>query len=144
MAIVTTLAGLTIPVMASALDALTVTRAITDIKVLQTEITRFEVLLGKPPNSLDELGVRTFVDPWGNPYQYLSFANAAKDQHWGGSEGGTGKPRKDRFLVPLNSSYDLYSLGEDGETDEDLQADKSKDDVIRANDGAFIGLASRY
>ncbi len=144
MAMVTTLAGLTIPVMASALDALTLTRAITDIKVLQTEITRFEVVLGKPPNSLDELGIRTFVDPWGNPYQYLSFANAAKDQHWGGSEGGTGKPRKDRFLVPLNSSYDLYSLGEDGESDEDLQADKSQDDVIRANDGMFIGLARQY
>ena len=68
----------------------------------------------------------------------------ALDQHWGGTEGGTAKPRKDRFLVPLNTYYDLYSKGKDGDTDEDLQADKSRDDIIRANDGGYIGLAYKY
>ncbi len=144
MAIIMTVAAMGIPAFADAIDSVYVAQTIGDIRTLQIEVTRFAVVMGKLPDSLDELGIRTFVDPWGNPYQYLSFANAAKDQHWGGSEGGTGKPRKDRFLVPLNSSYDLYSLGEDGETDEDLQADKSQDDVIRANDGMFFGLARQY
>ncbi len=144
MAIVTTLAAMGIPAFAAAFDSAYVAQAIGDIRTLQTEVTRYAVVMGKLPDSLNELGISDLVDPWGNPYAYLSFANAAKDQNWGGSEEGTGKPRKDRFLVPINSTFDLYSLGEDGETDEDLLADKSQDDVVRANDGAFIGLASRY
>lgn len=54
------------------------------------------------------------------------------------------KPRKDRFLHPINSDYDLYSRGKDGESVEPLTAQKSHDDVIRANDGAFIGLAKFF
>ncbi len=144
MAIVTTLAAMGIPAFAAAFDSAYVAQAIGDIRTLQTEIMRFAVVMGKLPDSLNELGISDLVDPWGNPYAYLSFANAAKDQNWGGSEQGTGKPRKDRFLVPINSTYDLYSMGEDGETDEDLLADKSQDDVVRASDGSFVGLASKY
>ncbi len=143
-AIMMTIAAMGIPVFADAIETAYVAQAIGDIRTLQVEITRFAVIMGKLPDSLDELGVSDIVDPWGYPYVYLSFANAAKDQHWGGSEEGEGKPRKDRFLVPINTTYDLYSIGKDGETDEDLLADKSQDDVVRANDGSFIGLASHY
>ena len=52
--------------------------------------------------------------------------------------------RKDRFLHPLNSTYDLYSVGKDGKTVAALTAKASKDDIIRANDGGFIGLAVKY
>lgn len=55
-----------------------------------------------------------------------------------------GKPRKDRFLHPINSDYDLYSMGKDGESVEPLTAKKSHDDVIRANDGQFVGLATEF
>ncbi len=144
MAIIMTLAAMGIPAFADAIDTAYVAQAIGDIRTLQTEITRFAVVNGKLPDSLNELGVSDLVDPWGYSYAYLNFANAAKDQHWGGSEEGEGKPRKDRFLVPLNTTYDLYSIGEDGETDEDLLADKSQDDVVRANDGSFVGLASQF
>ena len=82
------------------------------------------------------------LDPWGETYYYLNFDYAVLDDHWGGMEGGEGKPRKDAFLVPINTSYDLYSLGQDEETDEDIQADKSQDDIIRAYDGAYVGLVS--
>jgi general secretion pathway protein G len=57
---------------------------------------------------------------------------------------GTGQMRKDRFLVPINSTYDLYSKGKDGRSVMGLTANDSRDDIIRANDGAFIGLASDY
>jgi len=56
----------------------------------------------------------------------------------------TALARKDRFLVPLNSDYDLYSEGKDGESMAPLSAPQSQDDVVRANDGAYIGLASQY
>jgi general secretion pathway protein G len=52
--------------------------------------------------------------------------------------------RKDRFLVPINSDYDLYSMGKDGKSSSPLTSKNGRDDIIRANDGAFIGLASDY
>ncbi|MBW2244968.1 MAG: prepilin-type cleavage/methylation domain-containing protein, partial [Deltaproteobacteria bacterium] len=52
--------------------------------------------------------------------------------------------RKDRFLVPINTSFDLYSMGKDGQTRAPLNPPVSRDDVVRANDGSFIGLAERY
>jgi len=74
------------------------------------------------------------LDPWGNPYQYLNFDNV----------NGQGQKKKDKFLVPLNSTYDLYSMGKDGNTSTALTANASQDDIVRANDGAFVGLASQY
>lgn len=62
----------------------------------------------------------------------------------GGGGGPSPKPRKDRFLHPINSDYDLYSMGADGESVEPLTAKKSWDDVIRASDGAFVGLAQNF
>ncbi len=58
--------------------------------------------------------------------------------------GGIGGARKDRFLVPINSDFDLYSMGKDGQSVGPLTAQKSHDDVIRANDGGFYGLASNF
>jgi general secretion pathway protein G len=52
--------------------------------------------------------------------------------------------RKDRFLVPINSTYDLYSMGADGKSVLPLTAKHSHDDIIRANDGTYIGVAELY
>ncbi len=100
--------------------------------------------MGKLPDSLNELGISDLVDPWGNQYRYLAFKNAKESNKWGGTEEGTEKPRKDKFLVPLNTSYDLYSMGKDGESRESLLANESVDDIVRANDGSFIGLALQF
>ncbi len=61
-----------------------------------------------------------------------------------GGNASRGRPRKDRFLHPINSDYDLYSMGKDGESVEPLTAQKSHDDIIRANDGSFVGLAVEF
>ena len=58
--------------------------------------------------------------------------------------GGGGGARKDKFLVPLNSLYDLYSMGKDGESVPPLTAAQSWYDVIMANDGGFVGLAKNF
>jgi general secretion pathway protein G len=52
--------------------------------------------------------------------------------------------RKDKNLVPINSEYDLYSVGPDGDSVPPLTAQPSRDDIVMANDGKFIGLASDY
>jgi general secretion pathway protein G len=62
----------------------------------------------------------------------------------GGSTCGSGKPRKDHFLHPINSDFDIYSMGRDGDTVAPLTANKSHDDIIRANDGGFYGLAANF
>ncbi|GAB4140851.1 MAG: hypothetical protein Fur0037_07480 [Planctomycetota bacterium] len=52
--------------------------------------------------------------------------------------------RRDRYMFPLNTDYDLFSLGPNGRTAASLSQKLSLDDVIRANDGAFFGIASKY
>lgn len=87
------------------------------------------------PASLDELRMAIPLDPWGREYQYLNILTAGP---------GNGGLRKDGKLNPLNTDFDLYSLGRDGESRETLNARPSRDDIVRANNGAFIGLAEDY
>jgi general secretion pathway protein G len=95
--------------------------------------TRFHV-----PETLSELGLDAdlLVDPWGRPYQFLSFNSSIP--------GINGKIRKDHNLHPLNTEFDLYSLGKDGESRSPLTARASRDDVIWARDGGFVGLAEDF
>ena len=86
------------------------------------------------PDTLAQVGYDSLLDPWGNPYQYLNFADTK----------GKGKMRKDRFLVPINTYFDLYSMGKDRQSVSPLTAKASQDDIIWANDGAFIGPASEF
>lgn len=111
------------------------------------------------PVSLAEIDQADVLDPWGRPYQYLRlvdlFANAsvpplppvAAPPPGGSGGGGTTaivEARKDGFLVPINSDYDLYSTGKDGRSRASLRAPESFDDVIRAADGSYVGLAKDY
>jgi general secretion pathway protein G len=52
--------------------------------------------------------------------------------------------RRDRYMFPLNTDYDLFSLGPDGRTSVSLGEKVGLDDVIRANNGGYFGPASEY
>ena len=110
-------------------------KAAADIAILQFDLSFYTSTNGSLPVSLDALGRGPILDPWGNAYQYLNYDTIAH---------GHGEQRKDRFLVPINSTYDLYSMGKDGKTKTPLTAQDSRDDIIRASDGLFIGLASDF
>jgi general secretion pathway protein G len=56
----------------------------------------------------------------------------------------TTRKRKDRLLFPLNTDYDLFSVGPNGKSLAALGENFSLDDVIRADDGDFFGVASSY
>jgi general secretion pathway protein G len=88
------------------------------------------------PLTLEDALGETPVDPWGNPYEYLPFDM--------GIPGWVGKRRKDKNLVPINSQFDLYSKGPDGNSNPPLTAPASRDDIVYASDGAFIGRAADY
>jgi len=132
MAIIAALTTIAIPSIQDAIERARVARAIGDIRALQTDLDGLDSL----PPDLASIGRGTLQDPWGNPYQYLLFPPRAHGVPQGA--------RRDRFLVPLNSAYDLYSMGKDGDTKAPLTAHASLDDVVRANDGGFIGLAARF
>lgn len=86
------------------------------------------------PADLAAIGRGAMRDPWGRPYQYLDLTTVK----------GKGKARKDHSLVPLNTDYDLYSMGPDGASVGPLTAKASRDDILRANNGRYIGPASKY
>jgi general secretion pathway protein G len=52
--------------------------------------------------------------------------------------------RKDHKLNPINTNYDLYSMGKDGVTKMQITQKDSVDDIIVAGDGGFVGLASDF
>jgi general secretion pathway protein G len=110
-----------------------VARTVAEIYIIQNEINAFQIDRDRLPADLAEIHWDLHKDPWGNPYQYTNFETVPK-----------GSWRKDKFLVPINSSFDLCSMGPDGKTLAPLTAPVSKDDIIRANDGSFIGRASLY
>jgi general secretion pathway protein G len=134
MAIILTISAIAIPNLLAALDSARIARAVGDVHTIGNEVMGYSVVNGKLPATLADVGRSTQLDPWGSPYQYLSFEDTK----------GKGKMRKDRFLVPINSMFDLYSMGKNRQSVPPLTAKVSQDDVIWANDGSFIGLASQF
>jgi len=106
------------------------------VKDIAKDIDSFYDTNGHYPDSLEEVFGQVPLDEWGNPYQYLRID--------GGKIKGKGKLRKDKNLVPINSDYDLYSKGSDGKSTSPLTAAISHDDIVRANNGAFFGVATDY
>jgi general secretion pathway protein G len=125
LAIASSLASIAIPKYHQFAETARTTQAIGDIQAIQTTLDTRDSL----PDNLANVG-QSLVDPWGQPYIYVKFPS--------------GSPRVDRFGVQVNTTYDLYSLGPDGTSSSSLNAGSSFDDVVRANDGGFIGLGSKY
>lgn len=147
MAIVGTLTGIAYPAVQAMRTRAQVARAIGDIRAIEIDVLGYEATHQTTPPDLAAAGRDALLDPWGNPYRYLSFAHASSGTGGGGVAGKPTPPpgsRKDRFLVPINTTFDLYSMGADGQTAAPLTAATSLDDVVRGNDGGFIGLARSY
>ena len=135
MAVILTLAALAVPNLMSAWNQARTAKAIGDINTIEDEIAAYQNLnSGSLPNDLSQIGYGNYLDPWGTPYQYLNHTNMK----------GNGQARKDRFLVPLNSDYDLYSMGPDGKSSPPITAHPSQDDIIRAADGSYVGPAADF
>jgi general secretion pathway protein G len=112
-------------------------QAIVDITKMSAEIAVYIMDYTVPPDSLADVGYDNLRDPWGNPYEYLKIIDNS-------DPGVNGKRRKDHSLVPVNSDYDLYSMGPDGDSRAPFTASASRDDIVRASNGAFIGPVSEF
>ena len=110
-----------------------ISAAVADIRNIEGKLYMYYAQNAIMPPSLAEVGMDNLRDPWKRSYEYWPITG---DPH---------QPvRKDRNLHPLNTDFDLFSIGRDGATNLALTAHTSQDDIIRASDGKFVGLASKY
>ena len=115
-------------------ERLRIDQAKQDIMAMSAIIKNYYQDAHAYPDGLADVGLGGMRDPWGNPYGYLNL----------GDKNARGHARKDHSLVPINTDFDLYSMGPDGRSSPPLTAKFSRDDIVRANDGAFIGVAADY
>ncbi len=125
---------LVVPEMLRSIQDMKVTRSIADLRRIDFELRRYHDRNETWPDSLDDVDLGGMRDPWGHDYVYQVHRGA----------GWRGRARKDRFLVPLNSEYDLFSPGPNGEYRPPLNARPSRDDIVRAADGLFFGRARDF
>jgi len=137
LAVIGALAAIALPSYRDYIERAKRSQAITDIGKLSLALEQyFTVNATYPPNLAALGGSHPSIDPWGNAYQYLGI-NVVPPPN-------TGAVRRDKNLNPLNSDYDLYSMGPDGQTQKQLTAAKARDDIVRAGNGGFIGTAAEH
>ncbi|RMF48562.1 MAG: prepilin-type N-terminal cleavage/methylation domain-containing protein [Deltaproteobacteria bacterium] len=131
--VVATLAVLltiTIPVYKRFVEKARVSRATADIRAIEKDLASYFFDNDSYPASLAAINRDQTRDPWGNAYQY---ARALP-----------GAVRQDAFGNDLNSDFDLYSLGADGASAQDITDPVSLDDILRTSDGNWVGPAEDY
>jgi general secretion pathway protein G len=129
-----TITSTAIPAYSNYIKKVRITKAMVEIRIFEKEIKAFEAENQSLPNTLNDIGRGTFQDPWGNPYQYLNISLPGANTLW----------RRDRNNNPVNTDFDLYSIGGDGRTQKQFTARFGRDDIVRANDGEYVGLARDY
>lgn len=100
---------------------------LSELRTIEKTIAVYVIEKNALPNSLNDIGLASRLDPWKRPYQYtnLSIAGAV--------------PLEDIAGVVLNLDFDLYSFGEDGSSSSVSGDPGNADDIVRSNDGAFVG-----
>jgi len=134
-ALIAVLATLSIPSYTNLKNSAKNGRCKAEIRTIEKVILASFTDKGRLPATLSVAGPEAAInDPWGHPYVYFDIADA----------GGAGTPYIDFNTQNLNTDFDLYSMGQDGDTAHDLTVDpshvKSYDDIVRCNDGASVEL----
>lgn len=108
-----------------------IARAANEIRGLEKDISSYNIEKGFFPALLSDITwSHAELDPWGRAYEYKRFVSGEM---------------RCLGVQELNADYDLYSRGLNGETDLSIVDDpKSRDDVVRLRDGAFVGTAKQF
>ncbi len=133
-AVIALLSTIAIPMYRDYQENARVVQAANEIGSIAALIQHFFIENRTYPADLGVVNAGGRLDPWKRPYVYFphdakNFMKAA---------------RRDKNFKPLNSDFDLYSVGKDGASKQKLDAKESLDDVVRAVDGRFIGRASDF
>jgi general secretion pathway protein G len=132
--IVSVLGALAMPSYRDHQDNVEMALALVDMQKIANALEVYFIDNNAYPPSLAEIGMDGYRDPYGNPYVFVGFDANTTDSD----------KRKDQNLNPVNSDYDLYSVGKDGDTSRNFNASNARDDIVRANDGQFYGFAEDY
>ena len=145
LAIVSVLLGIALPTYEEYRNRVDISIAKKDMVQIALKLEKYQALHYRYPEYLDDIDV-DLKDPWGNEYQYLNLddvdPNSGKIKT--GDKGPKPQARKKRNLKPLNTDFDLFSRGVDGEYRPNVSARQSLDDIIRADDGDYIDYAADY
>ncbi len=133
-AIVGVLAAIALPAYENYRERVRVAQAVVDIGAIGTMVAKYGLDNGAYPDSLEDAGAGGMRDPWGQAYQYVNHEDRRSRGRW----------RRDKNIVPINTDFDVFSMGKDGDSRPPLTARMSRDDIVRANNGRFVGLASDY
>jgi general secretion pathway protein G len=138
LAVASLLLALAVPTYGSIVDRLKTSSASQDLMRIAQEVQRYRTGhdFHLPGSLADITAPIPRKDPWGNDYEYLNFS--------AGIPGINGRIRKDHNLHPLNTEFDLYSKGPDGDSSAALTASPSRDDIIWARDGSFVGKGEDF
>jgi prepilin-type N-terminal cleavage/methylation domain-containing protein len=128
-AIIAALAAMIIPSYNTYINKTRNARAMSEIRTLATEISAWSLDHNNtnPPN-LAAIGRDNFLDPWKRPYIYLT--TPALEDPLGSAT--------------LNREFDIYSKGMDDAGTPAGGDPGNKDDIVRSNDGAFVGLREAF
>lgn len=135
-AVVALLTAIALPTYGRILQRQKIEKCVRDLHQIAMSIERYRTVHFAMPASLSVLYDAVPQDPWGQDYRFLRFTPPFP--------GINGQIRKDHNLHPLNSEFDLYSVGPDGRSMSPLTASASRDDVVWARDGGFVGVAADY
>jgi len=132
LAILAVIVSFAVPAFYQLLERAKTSGCISELRTLEKDIIAFAAENRVYPNSLADLGLGPVSDPWGNAYQYRNHANGDP-------------PRLDMLgILPLNTDFDIYSLGKDGLSMPKISEAVSLDDVVRAGDGGWVGLGENF
>jgi general secretion pathway protein G len=131
-AVIAVLGAFAIPAFNNYVERARTARVISDLGTISLLVYRWQLGTNRFPATLADAGI-AMTDPWGRAYEYMPVEGTPQNQL-----------RKDHNLHPINTDFDLYSVGPDGRTRKPLTAQDSRDDIIRANNGAYVGVAANY
>lgn len=134
--LVTLMLTVMVPAALRLIDKAREDKVIQQLNELETVIDGFYKDNTRYPLSLIEIYESVPLDPWGNPYQYLNLSEGLQQTR--------GQARKYKGMKLINLDYDLYSMGPDGRSVPPLTGGASRDDIIRAHNGKYIGNVSDF
>ena len=146
LAVIALILGIALPTYSEHRKRVLIAQAQKDIVLIGQRLETYFALNYEYPEYLADMGIVEMEDPWGNEYQYLNKADV--DPVTGsiatGTQGAKPVARTALGNGAINSDFDLFSMGEDGDYDSNIGSDESADDVIRADNGDFVDLAEKY
>jgi general secretion pathway protein G len=125
--------ALAYPAYTGHVDNMKIAEAKKDLVLTDLKIETYFATNGAFPPDLLTIGMQQ-DDPWGKTYFYYN-----RD-----IPSGNGRERMDANGTKINTDYDLYSKGADNISASKVTHNNGLDDIVRGNNGDFIGAGADY